>query len=280
MRNIWKGAISFGLVSIPIKLYTATESKDLKFRFLHKKCNHPVQYEKVCPVCEDELSSEDIVKGYEYEKGKFVIVEEYDFEKLPLNTLKAIEIVDFIDMEEIDPVFYVKSYFLAPAELGVKPYFLLMEAMKQTKKIALARVVIRSKETLAVLRIYKNTLMLETIFYPDEIRNPEALPEFQNSVQLNKNELKMAINLVESLSTKFEPEKYSNQYKEALMALIQAKITGKEVAVPPSPEGAKVVDLMEALKASLEAAKKAQKEKKPSSSKKGRQTKVTKREIG
>lgn len=271
MRNIWKGAISFGLVNIPIKLYTATEVKDIKFNFLHRECKSPIRYEKICPVCKTELNSEDLVRGYEYEKGRYVIIEEEDLEKIPLSTLKNIEILDFVSIEEIDPIYYVKSYYVAPGDLGTKAYHLLLEAMKKTGRIAVARVVLRQKESLAVLRTSHNALIMETIFYPDEIRDTQLIPEMKYDIAVHDNELKMAVNLIESLTARFEPEKYQNNYREALLELIHAKVKGEEVITPAQPETTKVVDLMEALKASIEAAQKDKKAapKKRRSNKKG-----------
>ncbi len=272
MRNIWKGVISFGLVNIPIKLYTATEPKDIKFNFLHRQCKSPIKYEKVCPVCNVEVKNEDLVRGYEYEKGRYVIIEEEDLEKIPLSTLKAIEILDFINLGEVDPIYYVKSYYIAPGDLGVRPYRLLYEAMKQTGRVAIARVVLRQKESLALLRVYENCLVMETIFYPDEIRNPALIPELQAEVNVHENELKMAVTLIENLTAEFRPEKYTNHYRQALMELIQAKITGEEIAVPEEREVTKVIDLMEALKASIEAAQK-EKEEAGEKTKRGRKKK-------
>lgn len=263
MRNIWKGVISFGLVSIPIKLYAATEAKDIKFNFLHKECKSPIKYEKVCPVCQKELHPEDLVRGYEYEKGRYIIIQEEDLEKIPLSTLKSIEILDFVRLEEIDPIYFVKSYYLAPGELGTKPYHLLWEAMRKTGRIAIAKIVLRQKESLAVLRVYQNCLVLETIFYPDEIRSTEYIPELNYEVQIHENELKMAVSLIDNLTADFAPEKYHNQYREALMELIHAKISGEEVTVAPEAEPARVIDLMEALQASIAAAQKEKKQKTP-----------------
>jgi len=276
MRPIWKGAISFGLVTIPIKLYTATEAKDIKFRFLHKECKSPINYQRYCPVCEEKVENEDLVKGYEYESGRFVVMEDEDLAKIPVESMKAIEIIDFVNLAEIDPIFFVKSYYLAPTELGLKPYHLLFKAMQETGKIAIARVVLRSKETLACIRLYKNALVLETIFYPDEIRSPQLLPELAQEVKVNENELKMAKNLINSLSTEFKPEKYTSQYREALLEIIEAKIKGQEIAIPQQPEAATVVDLMEALKASLAQVE----EKKEKPKKRGRRKKEAQLEVG
>lgn len=255
MRAMWKGAISFGLVNIPVKLYTATESKEIKFNYIHEECKTPIKYQRVCPNCNREVANEEIVKGYEYEKGRFVILKDEDFEKLPLESIRAIEILDFADMREVDPIYFMKSYFLAPGEFGLKPYRLLFESMQKAGRIAIAKVVLRSKENLAVLRVFKDCLLLETIFFPEEIRSPEYISELKGEVNLHDNELKMAMSLIDSLTSPFEPEKYHSGYREALMGLIHSKIEGKEIEEPQRPEGEKVIDLMEALKASIKAVK-------------------------
>jgi len=255
LRNIWKGAISFGLVHVPVKLYPATERKDLKFNFLHEKCKTPVRYERVCPTCETEIPMEEIVRGYEYEKGRYVILREEDFENLPLETAKTVEIINFVKLDEIDPIYFEKSYYLAPGDGGQKAYEILKQAMLDQKKVAVAKVVIRSKESLAVLRVYKNVIVMETMFYNDEIRATQLMPEINYKVQVHENEIKMAGSLIDNLTETFSPEQYKNRYREALHDLIQAKITGQEVEVAPRVEPGKVVDLMEALKASIQLAK-------------------------
>jgi DNA end-binding protein Ku len=279
MRTIWKGAISFGLVHVPVKLYPATERKDIKFNFLHEVCKTPVKYQRFCPTCETEVPQEQIVRGYEYEKGRYVILRDEDLENLPTDTARSVDIVDFVDLKEIDPVFFDKSYYLAPGDGGEKAYELLKQAMEKTGKIAVAKVVIRSKEALAVVRVYKGALVMETMFYPDEIRNVELLPELQYNVKINDNEIKMAESLIGSLAEPFAPEKYHNEYRKALMEVIQAKVAGEEVEVAPRPETAKVVDLMEALKASIQLAKEEKDRKKEpvAAGKGGRKTKTAKR---
>ncbi|MCL5058054.1 MAG: Ku protein [Actinobacteria bacterium] len=257
MRPLWKGAVSFGLIYVPVKMYAATEKKDIKFNYLHEKCKTPVQYRKYCPYCDTEVTQEEVVRGYEYEKGKFVVMKEEDFERLPGEKTRSVEILDFVDLGEIDPVFYDKAYYLAPGDGGQKVYDLLKRAMGETKKVAVARVVIRSKEALAVLRTAENALMMSTMFYPDEVRNPAVIEELGYRVELHDNEVKMAVSLVENLSSRFEPEKYTNRYREALMEAIQAKVTGREVEAPAAPGADNVVDLMSALKASIDLAKKA-----------------------
>lgn len=257
MRTIWKGAISFGLVSIPVKLFPATEQKDVKFRYLHKTCQAPIKYQRVCSSCGQEVTQEDIVRGYEYESGRFVIINEEDLEKIPDERTRTVDIIDFVSLEEIDPVYFDKTYYLAPGEAGEKAYALLRKAMDETKKIAVAKVVIRNKESLAVIRGYQNMIVMETIFYPDEIRDTGQLPGFDREIKLHENEMKMARELIENLATAFDPEKYTDEYRHKLMELIRAKIEGEQIAVPDTVEKGKVVDLMEALKASVDMAKKA-----------------------
>lgn len=253
MRTLWKGAISFGLVNVPVGLYTATEKKEVKFNYLHAKCKTPIRYEKHCPTCGVEVPPEEIVRGYEFQKGQYVILKEEDFERLPDGNSKTIDIVDFVDLEEIDPIYFEKSYFLEPSRGGEKAYALLKRAMLETGKIAIAKVTIRSKESLAVLRVAQNVLMMETIFYPDEIRSPAALNGVQNEPSLHENEIKMANNLIANLSSHFEPAKYTNRYREDLLQLIETKIGGGEVAQTQERETGKIIDLMEALRASIEA---------------------------
>lgn len=259
MRNLWKGAISFGLVHVPVKLYSATERKDIKFNYLHEKCKTPIRYERVCPTCDTEVPLEEIVKGYEYEKGRYVIMQDEDLENLPLETTKTVEILNFVRLEEIDPVYFDKSYYLAPGDGGQKAYELLKRAMQDARKVAVAKVVIRSKESLATLRVYNDIILMETMFYPDEIRRTQLMPEVDYKVQVHDNEIKMAANLIESLTETFDPDKYHNEYRQALHDLITAKISGEQIAVAPRVEPGKVLDLMEALKASIELAKEEKK---------------------
>ena len=253
MRSLWKGAISFGLVNIPIKLYTATERQDVRFNYLHQPCNTPIRYEKVCPTCKSEVSPKEIVRGYEYAKGRYVIMSEQDLEGVAIEATKTVDIVDFVSLDQIDPIYFDKTYFLEPAETGTKAYQLLRQAMEQTGKIAVARIIIRSKQVLAVIRVFQGMLAMETIFFPAEIRSPEGLQISEMTVA--DKELQMATSLIDNLSVKFEPDKYRNNYRQALLDLIDRKIQGKEaVEVAPNPEDGKVVDLMAALEASLKAA--------------------------
>lgn len=255
MRSLWKGAISFGLVNIPVKIYVATEKKDIRFNYLHQPCHTPVQYRKYCPTCNREVAAEEIVRGYEYSKNQYVVIAEEDLENIPAPTARAIEILDFVELSQIDPVYYDKTYYLAPAEGGQKPYALLKTAMEKTGKIAIAKVTIRTKEALAAVRCQQDCLVLETMFYPDEIRSPRYIPELEFEARLHDKELEMAVSLINNLAAPFEPEKYTDRYREALRAAIAAKIAGEDVVAPPAAQPAKVVDLMEALKASLELTK-------------------------
>jgi len=262
MHTMWKGSISFGLVNIPIKMFSATEDKDVRFRTLHKECGTPIKYTKTCPICDREVQNEEIVKGYEYEPGRFVLVENEEIDAITPETRKTIEILDFVHLEQIDPIYFDKTYFLSPQETGDKAYSLLREAMRRAGKIAIAKITIRSKESLAAVRLYENCIVMETIFYPDEVRSVEHVPGLPGNIALNESEMNMAIQLIENLATDFNPEKYTDDYRNKLLELIHAKIEGEEVQEAPNvPRAAKVVDLMAALQASLDATRQDKKEK-------------------
>ncbi|WP_280771053.1 Ku protein [Salipaludibacillus daqingensis] len=264
MHTVWKGSISFGLVNIPVKLHTATENKDIKLRQIHKECHTPISYQKTCPGCDKEVKNEDIVKAYEYEKNKFVVLDEEDLEKLKKEKEdKSMEIIDFVKLDEIDPIYFEKSYFLAPDTGGGKAYILLRQALEDSGKIGVAKIMIRSKEQLAVVRVYENTLLMETIHFPDEVRNAGdvAVPEKQN---VTKKELDTALMLIKQLTTTFDPEKYNDDYRTALMDLIEEKRTGKgtvETKDAKKQEASNVTDLMSALQASIDKTKKKPKPK-------------------
>jgi DNA end-binding protein Ku len=198
----------------------------------------------------------EIVRGYEYEKGKFVVLHEEDFEQIPAANTRTIDIVDFVDLKEIDPVFFDKSYYLAPGETGARAYALLIRAMEETGKIAIAKIVIRSKELLAALRVRDNVMILETMFYPDEIRSAVGIADTNVSAKLHDNEIKMAISLVNNLASSFQPDKYHDDYRQAMLNIIRSKVEGQDISVPEKPVAGKVIDLMDALKASIELAKK------------------------
>ncbi len=253
MRSIWRGAISFGLVHIPVRLYTATEDRDIHFRLLHEACGTPIHYRRFCDTCGREVENAEIVTAFEYDRGQFVVVSEEEKEAIPLPQTRVIEITDFVDLAQIDPVYYQKTYFLEPAEGGVKAYALLRRAMAETNRVAIAKVVLRSKESLAAVRVYDEALAMETMFFPDEIRNPKELAGIEApEVTFHPNELQMATMLIGNLTADFEPAKYENEYRHAMMRLIEDKVAGREVVRAPEPEREKVIDLVEALRRSVE----------------------------
>jgi len=254
MRTIWKGAISFGLVSIPIRVFGATEEKSLRFHQLHAPDGGRIRYQRVCASDGEEVDYGDIVKGYEYEKDHYVTLTDEELDALPVPTARAIEIERFVDADQIDPIYFQKSYYLVPEPTGLKAYQLLREAMADDDKVALAKVAFRDREHLATLRLRDNVFVLETMYWPDEIRAP-AFEELDQRVEVRPQEVKMARSLIESLSDDFKPEEFSDAYRAALEDLIAKKIQGEEVTHAPEAEPAKVVDLMEALRASVEAAK-------------------------
>ncbi|MFS0785187.1 Ku protein [Shouchella sp. 1P09AA] len=258
MHTVWKGSISFGLVNIPVKLHTATENKDIKLRQLHKKCHTPINYKKVCPDCEEEVKNEDIVKAYEYAKNKFVVLDAEDLEQLKKEQEdKAVEIIDFVKLEEIDPIYFEKSYFIAPDSNGSKAYGLLREGLLKSKKIGIAKIIIRSKEQLAIVRVYQTGLMMETIHFPDEVRKFEDVPNVPEEQEIVKKELDAALMLIEQLTTPFEPEKYQDDYRHALMELIEKKKSGEEIVTTTqeAKTDSNVTDIMSALQASLDKTK-------------------------
>ncbi len=251
-RAIWKGVISFGMVSIPIRLFPATESKDIGFRQLRRDTNTRVRMLRWDPVEEKEVPYDEIVKGYEYAKDRYVVLDDEDLEKLPLPTKHTIELTAFVEEAEIDPVHYEKSYYLSPEDAGLKPYSLLIRAMQAKGLIAIAKVAIRTKERLCALRARGDQLILETLYYPDEIRDPGESVAVD---EVSEEEMEMARALIEMLEEPFDPEKYKDQYREALMTIINAKLEGQEVATPEAATPQPAVDLMAALRASVEAAK-------------------------
>lgn len=256
MHTVWKGSISFGLVNIPVKLHTATENKDIKLRQLHKECNSPINYSKVCSVCETEVKSEEIVKAYEYAKNKFVVLDEEELEQLRKeNEEKAVEIIEFVKLEEIDPIYFEKSYYLAPDTGGAKAYALLRKALEDAGKIGVAKITIRSKEQLAIVRVYRETLVMETIHFPDEVRNAGEVPNVPSEDKVVPKELETALMLIDQLTATFEPEKYHDDYRTALLELIEQKKNGQLTVTAKEKESvipADMTDLMAALQASLD----------------------------
>lgn len=255
MHTVWKGAISFGLVHVPVKMFSATEDKDISLRMLHRPCGSPISYVRRCPVCDVNAEWDDIVKGYEYDKGRFVLFEKDELEQLAGEKSKTIQILDFVALKEIDPIYFQKTYYLSPDQAGGNAYNLLMQAMLESGRIGVAKISIRSKSSLAAIRVIDNCLAMETIFYPDEIRPISQVPGLPDAVNVNDKELTMAKLLIEQLSTPFEPGKYTDDYRVNMMEMINSKIAGEEIQVSPQQEQTNVIDLMSALQASLEAAK-------------------------
>mgnify|MGYP001195673705 FL=1 len=254
MRPIWNGTIAFGLVVIPVRLYAATQRQNISFRLLHSACNSPVKYQKWCPACNAPLDADDIVRGYEYEKGRYVVLTEEELDAIPGPDAHKVEILDFVNLADVDPVFFEKSYFLEPREGAEKAYRLLVEAMGLQGKVAIARVALRARETLAVVRSYQDKfIMMETMYWADEVRSGQEL-KVPGETSLDEREMKLAITLIETLSTGFEPGKYKSRQKQALQELIQQKIQGKQIVKEPE-KAPEVIDLMEALRRSVERAK-------------------------
>jgi DNA end-binding protein Ku len=253
-RAIWSGAISFGMVSIPVKLYGATESKDIRFHLLHATCGSKLQQRRWCPTDEVDVPWNDVARGFEYAKGQYVILTDEDFEQLPLPSTHTIDLNAFVEQGDIDPVFYERSYYLEPDERAQKPYALLLKALEQKKLSAVGSITIRKKEQLCVIRPQTGTIMLETLFYPDEIREERGVD--LGKVKVSDREMDMAFTLIDLLKRPFDPSEYKDHYREALAQLIEAKLEGKQVVSAPPTKEAKVFDLAEALKRSVEAAKK------------------------
>lgn len=256
MRSIWKGAISFGLVTIPVKLYSATEERDVTFHQVHRTDGGRIRYKRTCSIDGEEVQYADIAKGYELPSGEVVVLTDDDFAELPLSTSRTIDVLEFVPLEQVDPIYFAKSYYLEPEAAGTKPYVLLREALADSSRVALVKVALRQRETLATLRVRDGVFVLEMMVWPDEIRSPD-FGFLDDQIDVRPQELAMARSLIESMAGEFAPEQYSDNYREALQALIEAKVEGREVVTPeqPAEAGGTVVDLMAALRASVEAAR-------------------------
>jgi DNA end-binding protein Ku len=258
MRTIWKGAISFGLVTIPVKLYSATQEQDVSFHQVHRDDGGRIKYQRVCSVDGQQVAYADIAKGYELPTGEVVVLTDEDFADLPLVTSKTVEVLQFVPLEQVDPMYFDSSYYLEPEDLGVKPYVLLRDALDRSARVALVKVALRQRERLACLRSKGGVLVLETMLWPDEIRAPD-FGFLSDDVTARPQELAMAESLIEALAGDFDPTEYHDEYRAALQQVIEAKVEGRDVVAPPgqaTEEGA-VVDLMAALRASVEAAQRA-----------------------
>jgi DNA end-binding protein Ku len=256
-RSIWRGAISFGLVNVPVKLYSAVSKKNVQFNQLHESDGSRIKMKRFCAEEDAEVPYEEIVKGYEISPGRYVVITPEELEALDPKKTRTIDIEDFVDLDEIDPLFYEHPYYLAPDTGAAKPYKLLLAALKETNKVAIARVVIRSKEYLTAIRPAGDVLTMETMLFSDELIDPGDIDELPDEdVRATEREVDMARQLIESLATAFEPEKYRDEYRDRVLDLIERKAQGEEIAVAAEPEApAAVPDLMAALEASLAAAK-------------------------
>jgi DNA end-binding protein Ku len=256
-RAIWSGAISFGLVNVPVKLYSAVSRKSVRFHQLNQETGVRIQQKRVDPTSGDEVPYENIVKGYELTPDSYVVVTPEELESLDPEKTRSVDITDFVLLEDIDPIFFDHPYYLAPAQGGSKPYELLRRAMEESGKVAIGRVVIRSKESLVAIRPSGPVLTMETMLFPDEVVDPDALDEIPvEEVKTTKQELQMAQQLIDSLSGDWEPDKYHDEYRERVLDLIERKAQGEEIAVQPAAEEPeKVPDLMAALEASIKAVK-------------------------
>jgi DNA end-binding protein Ku len=254
-RAIWKGSISFGLVNIPIALYPATRREELKFRLLRKNDLSPVNYKRVAEKDGKEVPWDKIVKGYEYEKGKYVVLKDEDFQRVDLEATQTVDIQDFVEQDEIDPMFFYKPYYLEPQKGGDKAYALLRDALKDTNKVGIAKVVIKTRQYLAGVKPEDGALVLELMHFADELADPEKL-HVPKKTEVGKREMTMAKSLIDSMSSKWNPEKYKDDYREALMEVIEEKVEagGKEIEEKPkkAPKPTKVIDLVSVLQRSLE----------------------------
>ncbi len=275
MRSIWTGAINFGMVTIPVKMYTATEQKDVRFRLVHAKDGAPIVEKRFCSEEDKEVPWEEVAKGYEKSKGEYVVIdrEEVTEAAKPDETTRTIDIGDFVEIEEIDPIYFEKSYFLEPTDVGAKPFNLLRRALEETNRVAVAKVTIRTKERLATLRVYDSTMVLETMYWPDEIRSVKDLDlPTGKSASPQPREVDMARTLIESLAAHFDPKQYKDEFRGRLLELVERKMKTEQRSSKRRKPEPKVIDLMEALQASLaertEEKKRPQTRKKPASRRK------------
>ena len=252
---MWRGAISFGMVAIPVKMYLATEAKGVSFRLLCPNDGSPLKNKRWCPVEDREIGWNETVRGYEVGTDEFVRVEDEELDSLPLKTTHAIDILEFCNDAEIDAGLYVKgAYYLEPETVGVKPYYLLKKALEKTGRVAIGKIAMREREQLCRLALHDRGIILNTLHWPDEIRNPNELSLPEEEVAVHKNELDMAMMLIENLAATFDPERYHDEYRDAVLALVEAKVKNQPMEKAPPQKVAKVTDLMAALKASVEAA--------------------------
>ena len=252
--TVWKGHLTFGLVSLPVRLYSAARSETVSFNQLHKDDHSRVKQVLYCQLEDKPVARTDLVKGFEYEKDRYVVIEDDDVKKVAPKTAKTMEILEFVKTSEVDPIYFESSYYMAPDGAGEKPYALLFEAMRRSEYVALAKVAMHNREHIVILRPSGNGILMHTMYYADEIRKVD---EFRTDTSLVKDkELELANTLIESLAGEFKPEQYKDDYRDNLKAMIEAKVAGQEIVETPAPQLAPVIDIMEALKMSLDLAKK------------------------
>jgi DNA end-binding protein Ku len=257
MRTIWNGSINFGLVNIPVGLAVAQQRKDVAFRTLHRECGTPIKQKRYCPKHERDVEADELVKGWEFTKGQFVIVEDSDLESVALERTQSVDIVRFVRVDDVDPIYYDRTYYLAPASAIAqrRPYVLLLEAMKQTRLGAVGKFVLWGKENLCLIRPLGDSLALETLFFAEDIRARSEIDDAVAETDVAEPELAMAVQLVESLSGEYDPGEFRNEYRDELRAMLDAKLSGQEITRPEPVAPVPVVDLMEALKKSVAQAK-------------------------
>ena len=260
MRTIWNGSISFGLVNIPIGLAVATQRQDVAFRTLHRECKTPIKQKRYCPTHERDVDADELVKGWEVVKGEYVIVEEEDLEAVALQRSNSIEILRFVRLEDVDPVFFDRTYYLAPASADAqrRPYVLLLRAMEETAMAAIGKFVLWGKENLCLIRPHGDTLALETLFFAEDVRSRGEIEDAVGETEVKKPELDLARQVIESISGEFDAEEFRNEYRDDLRQMLDAKLAGQEIAKPEPVVEAPVVDLMEALRRSVAETKKQQ----------------------
>src|SRR5256885_6851759 len=261
MRAIWKGAVSFGLVSIGVKLYSGTEEKDIRFHQVHRTDGGRIKYKRVCSLDGEEVSYDDIAKGYDIGGGEIVVLTDEDFGDLPLSTSRAIEVLEFVPADQVDPILYAKAYYLEPEGTATKPYALLREALSDVDRVAIVKGARRQRAQLATLRVKDNVLVLNTMLWPDEVRTPD-FDFLDEDISIRPQEKAMAESLIDSMSGDFPPDAYTDNYREALQEAIEAKLEARDIVAPPEEERAAraAVDLMAALRASVERARAARAE--------------------
>jgi DNA end-binding protein Ku len=261
---MWRGAISFGMVAIPVRMYLATESRSVSFRMLCPSCGRPIRQKRWCPHEDREIAWTETARGYEVAKDEYVQIDDADLERLPLSTTQAVEILEFVDDKEIDPGVYIKgAYYLEPEAVGAKPYALLRQALETTGRVAIGRIALRDREHLCRLALHEDGLVLNTLHWPDEIRDLHELKLPGADVTVDDRELEMAVMLIDNLTAAFDPARHTDRYRDALLQIVEEKMGQQPVEAPAPAEPAKALDLMAALKASVDAARKAREETPP-----------------